>query len=374
MLYVDTPSQQEFRALNAMRADACVSIYVPTTPVTSDIGASRIEYGNLVKEALRQLEEAKLDKRRLAQLKDLLDELGEDDDYWRLQAHSLAVLATPDGIRTFRLANRLRAMVEVADRYHLKPLLRAITFPHEAFVLALSENGVRLVEVFADLPPVEIKVPGLPKDAASAAGKSTLNDRTGPLGRIQGSEGQKVRLGQYLRKIDAALRPILAGRDMPLVLAATDPLASLYRSMTLFPQLQPDIIRVSPDRLSDAELASATRPVLDAAYARELERFRKLFEQRGNQNRTTGDLSDAARAATFGAIEMLLVDIDNIVDGVIDEQSGAITFADKASAGSYGIVDEIAGRALASGAKVLGVRRDDIPGGGELAAVLRFPL
>jgi hypothetical protein len=57
MLFVDTPSQQEFRALNAERADACVSIYLPTTPLTADVGANRIEYGNLVKEALRQLQE-----------------------------------------------------------------------------------------------------------------------------------------------------------------------------------------------------------------------------------------------------------------------------------------------------------------------------
>lgn len=371
MLYVDTPSQQEFRALNAVRADACVSIYLPTTPLTADVGANRIEYGNLVKKALHQLEESGFDKRRLARIKDSLDELGEDDEFWRLQAHSLAVLATPDAIRTFRLANRLNAIVEVSDRFHLKPLLRAIAFPHEAFVLALSENGVRLVEVFADLPPVEIKVPGLPKDAASAAGKSTLNDRTYQ-GRVHASEGQKVRLGQYLRKIDAAIRPILAGTEMPLVVAATEPLASLYHTLSTFPQLQPDGIRQSPDRMSEAELAAAARPILDAAYAREIGNFKSLYEKRSGDRRATGDLSDAARAATFGAVEMLLVDIDSTVHGTVDEQTGAIAFADKAGATSYGIVDEIAGRALASGAKVLGVRRADIPGGGELAAVLRF--
>ena len=46
-----------------------------------------------------------------------------------LQAHSLAVLATPDSVRTFRLATAITDMVEVSDRFHLKPLLRAIAFP-----------------------------------------------------------------------------------------------------------------------------------------------------------------------------------------------------------------------------------------------------
>ena len=129
-----------------------------------------------------------LDKKRLAALQEHFDDLVDDEEFWRFQAHSLAVLATPDRLRTFRLAKALTPMVAVSDHFHLKPLLRAITFPHSALVLALSENAVRLVEIFAQLPPVTVKVGGLPRDAASAAGKSTLNDRS-PSGRIQGAEG-----------------------------------------------------------------------------------------------------------------------------------------------------------------------------------------
>ncbi|MFC3311291.1 hypothetical protein ACFOHK_15115 [Falsigemmobacter intermedius] len=44
-----------------------------------------------------------------------------------------------------------------------------------------------------------------------------------------------------------------------------------------------------------------------------------------------------------------------------------------AAAKAYGVVDKIAARGLASGARVMGVRRD-IPRKGELAAALRYPL
>lgn len=373
MLYVDIPARQEFVALAGARADTCVSIYLRTTPVTQEIATARIEFGNLVREAREQLEAAGFDKRRLAALLDGLHDLQDDDEFWKYQANSLAVLATPDRIRTYRLANHLTSMVQVADRFHLQPLFRAITFPHSAFVLALSENGVRLVEVEADLPAETVKVPNLPRDAASSVAKSTLNDRTYS-GRIHGSEGQNVRFQQYARQIDAALRPILAGREIPLILAATGRLASVFMQVSSYAHLLDETIADSPDRISDAELAARARPILDAAYERELAEIRALFAARTGERRTMTDIADAARAATFGAIDTLLVDIDSVMPGFVDDETGAVTFVEADDAAAYGVLDTIAARAFTNGARVLAVRREDIPEGKDLAAILRYPL
>jgi len=370
-MYADIPTLQEFKSLVQARADFCVSIYVPTTPQTQHIGAARIALGNLVKDAMKQIEKAPSEKKRRNAVAEHFTDLLEDEQFWKVQANSLAVLVTADTIRTYRLPNALQPVVEVSDRFHLKPLLRAITFPHHAFILALAENGSRLIESYADMPAVEIDVKDMPKDAGSATNRASVNDRSAS-GRIQGSEGQKVLLRQYARQIDAAIRPLLAGRHEPLILAAAEPLMSIFRSVCTYPGLVAMPIETSPGELTALQLADATRPILDIVYAGEVAAFHSLFEMRSSQGRATADISQAARAATFGAIETLLVDIDGVVHGNVDETTGAVVFSDDQGAASYGIIDEIAGRALISGANVMGVRSEDIPGGGALAAVLRY--
>jgi hypothetical protein len=75
MLYVDIPSLADLKSLAAHREDICVSIYLPTTPVSKETAGDRIELKNLAKEALRQLETANTDKRRVAALMEHLDDL-----------------------------------------------------------------------------------------------------------------------------------------------------------------------------------------------------------------------------------------------------------------------------------------------------------
>lgn len=372
MYYVDMPSAEVIGELNLVRSDACISIYLPTTPVSRETEQSRINLGNLVKKAIAQLEAANLDKKSIASLQEQFDDLLADDEFWNHQANSLAILATPETLRTYRMASKLSDTVEVSDRFHLKPLLRAITFPHAAHVLALSEKAVRLIEVSADLPAREIVVQNMPTDAATAGGKAMNKDYTGT-GHRHGAQGGNFYLTRFVRKVDAALRPVLAGSDLPLILATTKPLEALFRSLSVIPALS-GTISGNPERLTEAELASAARPVLDGHYADLIQEFHRLFDERTGQQRTTTDISDAARLATFGGIDRLLVDIDGVIDGTIDDETGEVSFAAEGDAVNYGIVDEITGRALRTGAKVMAVRKADIPGGHDLAVISRYPI
>jgi hypothetical protein len=372
-LHIDIPTRSEVESLLRARGSPCVSMYLATSPVTQESQAERIELKNLVAEAAGQIEAAGGPRRTVREVREPLDELLEDDEFWAEQARSLAVFASPKGMRTYRLPNRLTSSVEVADRFYVKPLLRAVTFSQAGFVLALAAGSVRLVEVAGEGPPFTVQVPGLPTDAASAAGKTSIAERS-PIRRIQGSEGQKVRLRQYARKVDHALRGVLTGLELPLILAATEPLESIYRSVNSYPHLAETGIQGNPEGATDGELASAARTVLDELYARELSELRERFEQRFDQDRASTDVATVARAATYGSVDTVIVDIDQKVPGFVDDESGAVKFAEEDDAVSYGVVDEIVRRVMLSGGRVLAVRAPDVPGGGPVAAILRYAL
>jgi hypothetical protein len=349
-----------------------VSIYLPTDPASKG-DSERIEFKTLSGQASAQLREAGTGVRVIREFEEEIADLYDDEGFWRYQARSLAAFATPSSLVTFRLPNRLLSQVEVSDRFYIRPLLRTLTFPQVAFVLALAQGSVRVVEVAPDLDPAPINVDDLPSDVAGAAGKASIADRA-PVRRLQGSEGQKVRMRQYTRQVDQALRPLLNGLEVPLILAAAEPIDSIYRSVNTYPHLLEQGISGNPETVSDAELAAGARAVLDDLYAAQLRDVHELYRQRSADGRALSDVAEIARAATFGAVQTLFVDIDAALPGTVDEQTGAVAFAGAAAHDVHDVTDEIARRAWLSGARVLAVRDSDIPGSGPAAAILRYAL
>ncbi|HET7588878.1 MAG TPA: hypothetical protein VFK14_01650 [Solirubrobacterales bacterium] len=372
-LHTDIPSRRQIERLLQARGDRLVSIYLPTSPITPEADAARIAFKNLAAEAVAELRESGAGAAEREAIEQALEDLHDDPGFWAEQAHSLAVFADPQRLRSFRLPNRLTAAVQVADRYYVKPLLRTVTFPQTAFVLALAEGSVRLLEVTPDLPTFELGVPDLPSDAADAAGKASITDRS-PSRRLQGTEGRKTLVRNYARAVDRALRAVLAGRDVPLILAASEPVDAIFRSVNSYPHLADRSLPGSPEAATDAELGEAARKVLDELYADRLRGLAEEFEQRSAAGLTAVEINDLGRAATFGAVETLFADIDAELAGTIDGESGAVSLDDVERAGDYGVVDELCRRVILAGGTVLAVRAADVPGGGPAAAILRYPV
>jgi hypothetical protein len=391
MLHIDIPTLEEFKALAQIRGEVCISVYLPVSPLVQNIRANRIAFTYLAGEALAQLRETGVDKRKIVDFEARFDHLAglerdvQDEDkirklqrakpdpfdtFWHYQAHGLAVLSTPGLMRIFRLPNSPKPLAEVADRLHLTPLIRAMTSPHDIFVLALAEESVRLIHAFVNFPPVRLQVPDLPGNAEQATRRPSFHVRASR-GRLQNLEGEKVLLHKYVRKVEQAIHSLFAGLNTPLVVAAEEPLASMYRTLNSYPGLADETIEGNPDQKTDAELEDAAIPILDRLYSREVKAAIALYDQL-KPRRATTDVSYAAHVATAGAVEQLLVDLDAVVPGLVSDVDGSVIYSASDDVETYSVVDEVARRALSTGARVLGARREELPDRAPLTAILRY--
>ncbi len=353
MWHLDIPCNDELRQLAELRDTQIASVYLPTTPVSPQARQDATVFSNLIDV---------VDEPAIAEL---LGDLVDDEQFWDSQAHGLGVIATPARMWIYRLPYQVDEVVQVANRAKILPLIGAASKIRSCHALVLSEGGARLIDVSAELPPQQVRVADMPSDAASHAGKASIGDRSHS-GRLVGSEGKKVHIRSYARAVDDALRPLLHGDDQPLVLIATEPVASIFRSVCSYPHLVEAGVETNGDKLSETEIAELVVPVLDQAQRQRAAALAELVEQRRGQRRVATDLADIARAATAGAVDTLIVDRLANEGGSVDA-TGALLLED----GGINVVDEIAARVLSNGGRVLALDAADLPQPG-YTAVLRW--
>ncbi len=370
MLHVDPLTLQEFARLDSERGAYCVSIYLPTHPVSRDTPQDKILFKNLTKQAVAQLGDCGADKGNIAAIADRFDRLAANTPFWNHAAEGLVVFATLDQFETWRLPRPMPARVEVADRFYLKPLISLLTLPREALLLQLSEAAARLWLV-TESNFTEVSVPAMPADFDTA-----MQNRTGAGAevRMRQKEDVKVRLQQYVSDIETAMRPVLRTLNLPLLLAGVELLVSYYRHADTYPRTIGEAIVGNQDNRPTKAIAEEARAILRRWYDDLVTSWLARVDDLQGEGLATTDLSQIARATEDGRIETLVVDVEThipgrITNGVIVEEAkvGAAT-------ASYDILDELAGRTFRQGGRVLGVSSGRIPRGAKAAAVFRYAL
>lgn len=358
-------------ALARIREPGCVSLYAPASPQGAKADLARIELKDRLRQAVNQLEAAGAGELVIGPVVVAVTHMLEDPASWRHQWHGLVVLASPTRLVAHPLPLEVAASAHVSDRFHLTPLLAAVHATGTLLVLALAQDSVRLIAVGADDTATALTVPGMPADLRAATALDVTNDRQA-YAHLQTSEDPKLRMMEYSQAIDRALEEAPSIPDWPLIIAAAEPLASIFRSVTTRRRLVPEAIEGNPEKLSDHDLALAGRPHIERLRIKELEHHAADFEDHVGSGHTATDLSDVARAATEGAIRTLFFDGEAIVPGRVDDADGTITRAPVDDADNYDIVDEIVRRALLTGAVLVPATTVSVPGGGAVAAILRY--
>ena len=65
--------------------------------------------------------------------------------FWQHQSAGLAIFITSNRVRRYRLPLNFAELMVVTDHFHISPLLPLFTGDGQFYILALSQNEVRLL-------------------------------------------------------------------------------------------------------------------------------------------------------------------------------------------------------------------------------------
>ena len=382
MMELQTARPDDLQALMTLAADPCVSVFMPAHRAGPPIQQDPIRLKNLLREAERRLFERGMRAREAAALLEPARAVLEQSSFWRHQGEGLAVFLAPSLTRAYRLPVAVEERVMVNERFHLKPLVRLLSGDGRFYLLALTLQGVRLFEgTRHTLAAVE--VPGAPGSLEEALGYDTperqLQARTGPPtgegvivhGHARGQEDIKKDIQLYFHRVDTAVTPVLRDERAPLVLAGVDYLIPLYRNANRHGWLIDDAVSGNPDGLGREELHRQAWLRVEPVFRRAEQEAEARYRELAGTGRTSADLPATVAAAHAGRIESLFVSQAEVW-GRFDPVSGQVAVHADPAPGDDDLLDVAAMQTLVTRGAVYLKAPGAVPGGGPVAAVLRY--
>jgi hypothetical protein len=384
-------SHTELLALAAFAGEPCVSLYMPTHRYGAEAQESPAQLRRLLHLAAAHLGERAVAPNVAEEMLAPAHRWLEDADNWRYPGDGLALFAAPGLFRIFALDLSPREQVTVEERFRLRPLLGLLEEQERFYVLALSTNQVRVLEATRQGGHLDVRrlaPPRLPADMAEALGPMVFYSETqmhsasnpalgGRPGIVHGQgdtdqEHYKSDLLAYFRAVASALRDALPDRDAPLVLAAVQEYLPLYRNASRDARLVDRVVPGNPELDSDATLAERALAVAEPKLARQRRiDLRRLTDLAGSP-RVARHLPEIARAAEEGRVEALFLTPEAEHWGIVNPATGEARLHARRHSGDQDLVERAALAAATRGAAVHVLPTGEMPGPGDVIAVLRY--
>jgi hypothetical protein len=382
---MDLITRDDRKALLEERPGPCLSIHMPTHRGGAE--ADPIRWKNHIRTAEKLLVEQGMRAPVARELLVPAQRLADEAAFWKYQADGLACFLAPHFLRLYRLPLPLDDLVVAADHFHIKPLLPLLSDRGRFFVLALSQNGVRLLQG-TEHRISDVDLTGVPHNLAEALlthdRDEFLTFHTHPAagfgykgaifsGHGVGIDDAKDNLLHYFQKIDRGLHDILGAERAPLVLAGVDYLLPLYRQASTYPHLVGQGILGNPDHVSNQDLHARAWTLVCPIFEQVEQKAAALYRQLAGTGRTLDELGQILPAAERGEIETLFVATGTECWGRFVPSVGHVDVHDRQLPGDEDLLNRAALSTLAHGGTVFALPTRELPAA-PLAAVLRLPL
>lgn len=381
---MDLLTRSDLRTLLAEHDGPCVSIFMPTRRGGAE--QDPIRFRNLLNQAEKKLVACGM---RSPDARDLLAPLQtaqEEIDFWSNQSDGLAAFAARDYHGIYRLPCSFAEEVNVGGLFLAIPLLPMMHGGGRFFVLALSQNHVRLFQG-TKFTISEVELTGVPKNIEEAMRNHdrdevlTFHSRrtsSGGWGAIFSGQGvgiddAKDDLLRYFRQIDHGLHAILKEERVPLVVAAVEYLHPIYRQANNYAHLEEQCIPGNPDRISSQVLHDRAWSIVQPKFQAEQTKALAKYQQVASKGKATDDAMKTIQAAYRGELECLFVASNRSLWGYVSKGSDQITMHDQPEATDENLSNFAAVHTLRHGNMVHALPIEEMPSGACLAGIFHLP-
>ncbi len=393
--------KEELKSLIQSSIGPCVSIYMPTHRAGMETQQSPIRLSNLIRLAEERLIEYGMRPPDARELLSQANDMQKDSFFWRSQADGLATFISPTLFRTYRLPLHFDELVVVSDRFHFKPFLRMFNIDGFFYVLAISQKGSRLLECTRyGLQEIDLSGLEVPKNIDEAlkyddmmskirfhtrviagpkrqrpglvrGGGPTIRDSIFR-GHGAGVDDTKTDIMRYLIKVDDGLREVLKDERAPLVLAGVDYLLPLYVESSSYQYIFDEGITGNPDGLSSKELHEQAWALVEPYFRQAQKDAEGRYMELAGTGLTTDVVAEAVSGAYFGRVDTLFVSTGVQRWGAFNPENNKTEIHGKPHPGDEDLLDLAAVQTFLHGGTVYAVDPEEAPGGGEIAAILRY--
>ena len=375
--------------LLAFDKSPAVSIYLPTHSALREVRQDAIRLRNLLSDAAKRLAAQRMRGTDIDALRQPAHKLVGDEEFWRYQQQGLAVFLGPGFERIHKLPIAVPEELAIAGHFCIKPLLPLIDSSGAFWVLTVSAGRTRLYQgsrwTFAEVAGLD-----LPQGLAEIWGETEYQEahKASRVGRPPGGpaglakaqafgdapeELHKTQLIELLRRVAAAVEPVIKRQPAPVILAAEPKIQGHFREIAKWKELLPEGILEFPDSIQPEELhkkaCAVFAPREDEARAEWLGRLQTLL---GNNGKATATPEEIVKAARYGRVDRLFLCGGQPLWGSFDEARDRIVAHREPRAGDGDLLDYAALMTLRQGGNVTLVDRAQLPPTGPAAAILRY--
>jgi hypothetical protein len=383
---MDILTKNELQKLIEKRGSSCISIYMPTYRTSPGVKQNPIRYKNLLKQMEQRLIAVGMRKTEIEALSAPAEALVKDYLFWQYQSDGMAAFISPQWFRFYRLPALFEKLLVITDRFHIKPLLHLFANDGRFYILALSQNEVRLLQCSRH-GAILIESENIPRSLKEAIRHDEpdkqlqFHTRTpGGMGERSaifhghgaGKDEKKNDILRFFHRVDQGLEKILREDPAPVVLAGVDYLFPIYRQASNYPHLIEQGISGNPEGLKPEMLQKQGWEIAEPHFLKAREEATARYTQLAGSGRASCDIKTITLAAYQGRIDILFTAVGIQQWGIFDPATSSVHIHEEQKPGYEDLLDFAAAHTILNGGKVYVMTPEEMPDAVCMAGIFRY--